>query len=172
MIQHADGAVGGQMKMAAAAGVLRDDQGRWISGFARSLGICLALSAELWAIHDSLSLAWNLGFRRIEMETDCAMAVKILKNNSRLERNGAITLLIYKLLKRDWEVKSSPNFKARFQASSVAMNIIAGNNLSACAPMAAKRTNKTTKKDEERGVDELLTSAKKGTAEGGWENML
>ncbi|KAE8672971.1 hypothetical protein F3Y22_tig00111832pilonHSYRG00055 [Hibiscus syriacus] len=95
---NADGAVGGQIKMAAAAGVIRDDQGRWSYS---------ALSAELWVIYDSLSLAWNLGFRRIEWETDCAMAVKILKNDRRMEQNGAVTLWIRKLLKRDWEVKVS-----------------------------------------------------------------
>ncbi|KAE8712936.1 hypothetical protein F3Y22_tig00110221pilonHSYRG00209 [Hibiscus syriacus] len=64
-----DGAVWGPMKMASAGGVIRDDQGRWIVGFAQNL------------------------------------AVKTLKNNSRLTENGAAAIFIHRLLRRDWEVK-------------------------------------------------------------------
>ncbi|KAE8735166.1 hypothetical protein F3Y22_tig00000405pilonHSYRG00010 [Hibiscus syriacus] len=104
---NADGAVGGTLKMAAVWGVLRDDQGRWIFGFARSLGICSVLMAELLAIHDSLVHAWNLGFGKIQLETDCAKAVELLKENNRVDDSCAVVSLIHKLLQRDWLVKTS-----------------------------------------------------------------
>ncbi|KAE8700465.1 hypothetical protein F3Y22_tig00110556pilonHSYRG00057 [Hibiscus syriacus] len=66
---NTDGAVGGSENMAAAGGFLRDAHGDWIFGFSRSLGICFVLNAELWAIHDALSYAWNNEFTKVEIET-------------------------------------------------------------------------------------------------------
>ncbi|KAE8657603.1 hypothetical protein F3Y22_tig00116989pilonHSYRG00686 [Hibiscus syriacus] len=75
---NADGVLGGSPRMDAVGGVLRDDQGKWIFSFDRSLGICTALMAELWVIHDSLVHAWNLRFRKIDLENDCTRAVDML----------------------------------------------------------------------------------------------
>ncbi|KAK9046621.1 hypothetical protein V6N11_052506 [Hibiscus sabdariffa] len=43
---------------AALWGVFRDEDGTWLYGFARNIGCCSVLFAELWAIHDCLSKAW------------------------------------------------------------------------------------------------------------------
>ncbi|KAE8731243.1 hypothetical protein F3Y22_tig00002840pilonHSYRG00794 [Hibiscus syriacus] len=90
--------------MAAAGGVLRDGQGKWVFGFARSIGICSPLMAEMWDIHDSLCFAWNLGFRKIEVESDCVSAVEILNNNTQIMMCDSIVRLIKDLLPREWEV--------------------------------------------------------------------
>ncbi|KAE8674682.1 hypothetical protein F3Y22_tig00111741pilonHSYRG00313 [Hibiscus syriacus] len=102
---NTDGAFGGLMKMVVAGGVLRDDQGVWIFGFARSLGICTVFMVEFWAIHDSLSHAWHFGFRGIKVETDCAKAVETLNNNIKAVVGGAIVSLIWELLQRDLEIR-------------------------------------------------------------------
>ncbi|KAK8529368.1 hypothetical protein V6N12_060150 [Hibiscus sabdariffa] len=59
-----------RLRLAAAGGVIRDDQGGWIYGCACHIGRCYVLMAELWATHDILLAAWNLGFHRIQFETD------------------------------------------------------------------------------------------------------
>ncbi|KAL4347146.1 hypothetical protein GQ457_17G016800 [Hibiscus cannabinus] len=55
---NADGAVSGSDGRVATGGVLRDDSGKWLFGFSRSLGICSVLIAEVWAAHDARMHAW------------------------------------------------------------------------------------------------------------------
>ncbi|KAE8721305.1 Phospholipase D gamma 3 [Hibiscus syriacus] len=50
--------------------VLRDCEGAWVSGFAKLIGRCSALDAELWGILEGLSLPWDLGFRSVVVESD------------------------------------------------------------------------------------------------------
>ncbi|KAL4384089.1 hypothetical protein GQ457_15G019500 [Hibiscus cannabinus] len=54
----------------ATGGVIRDAYGGWISGCARSIGRCSVLMAQLWASHDILLAAWDMGFRQVQLETD------------------------------------------------------------------------------------------------------
>ncbi len=53
-------------------------EGNWIGGFARFLGNCSSLLAELWALKDGLFLAKNLGFVSICIEVDVEMIVLLL----------------------------------------------------------------------------------------------
>ncbi|KAK8579031.1 hypothetical protein V6N12_069366 [Hibiscus sabdariffa] len=52
-----DGVVRGFDSLAAVGGVLRDAQGSWIYGYARRIGRCSVLMAELWATNDILFAA-------------------------------------------------------------------------------------------------------------------
>ncbi|CAA7034573.1 unnamed protein product [Microthlaspi erraticum] len=45
---NTDGASRGNPGPAASGGVLRDEHGTWISGFALNIGVCSAPLAELW----------------------------------------------------------------------------------------------------------------------------
>ncbi|KAK8552637.1 hypothetical protein V6N13_121024 [Hibiscus sabdariffa] len=77
---NVDASVSTVDRSTGAGGALRDDHGTWLSGYARFVGRCDALLAELWAMHDGLLLAWDLGF--------CALV-------------GAIICLLH----RDWNVE-------------------------------------------------------------------
>ncbi|KAL4318363.1 hypothetical protein GQ457_18G022390 [Hibiscus cannabinus] len=92
-------------RSAGAGGVLRDDSGAWISGYARYVGRCDALLAELWAIHDGLLLAWDLGFRFVELESDCLEAVRIICSRSNVLSTSALVGAIASLLSREWTVE-------------------------------------------------------------------
>ncbi|KAK8993299.1 hypothetical protein V6N11_033400 [Hibiscus sabdariffa] len=63
-------AVRGIDSLASAGGVFCDDHGRWVYGYAHRLGRHSVLMAELWAAHDILLAAWDLGFRHVQMETN------------------------------------------------------------------------------------------------------
>ncbi|KAK8492576.1 hypothetical protein V6N13_017550 [Hibiscus sabdariffa] len=54
---NTDGAVCLHSSYARAGGVIRDCNGAWLAGFGSGIGIVDAFTAELWAIHDGLSLA-------------------------------------------------------------------------------------------------------------------
>ncbi|KAL4272707.1 hypothetical protein GQ457_13G011180 [Hibiscus cannabinus] len=60
---NCDGAVNPRNDTATIEGVIRDESGVWIFGFTRRIGRCSVLTAELWAIHDMLNHAWNIGLR-------------------------------------------------------------------------------------------------------------
>ena len=40
-------------------GLIRDCNGIWVKGFARSIGFATSITAELWALRDGLKLALN-----------------------------------------------------------------------------------------------------------------
>ncbi|KAK8544257.1 hypothetical protein V6N13_034619 [Hibiscus sabdariffa] len=50
---------------AVCGGLVRDHDGRWVRGFAQSMGVCSPIEAELWAVHEGLVQAWVLGLKRV-----------------------------------------------------------------------------------------------------------
>ncbi|KAK8530105.1 hypothetical protein V6N12_060861 [Hibiscus sabdariffa] len=101
---NSDGTVCGSDSLAIAGGVIRDDQGGWIYGCARHIGRCYVLMAELWATHDILLAAWNLGFRRIQFETDNLEVAQILQGRSDALIGCSLVDTIRLLLTRSWSV--------------------------------------------------------------------
>ncbi|KAL4291469.1 hypothetical protein GQ457_14G003410 [Hibiscus cannabinus] len=92
-------------RSAGAGGALRDDSGAWLSGYARYVGRCDVLLAELWAIHDGLLLAWDLGFRFVELESDCLEAVRVICSRSDVLSTSALVGAIVRLIGREWTVE-------------------------------------------------------------------
>ncbi|GMI86798.1 hypothetical protein HRI_002349100 [Hibiscus trionum] len=102
---NADGSVYGQHKEAAIGGVVRDSLGRWLFGFARRIGVCSVLMAELWAAYEALMHAWRMGFKKVVLESDNLEVTRILSNESMALRGDVVVDLIFGLLCRDWEVR-------------------------------------------------------------------
>ncbi|KAE8662430.1 hypothetical protein F3Y22_tig00113337pilonHSYRG00049 [Hibiscus syriacus] len=102
---NVDGAMGGSNTVAAVGGVIRDSQGDWIIDFSRSLGICSALHAELWALHDTLILAWNMKYRRVKVEIECKLAANILNRQIREMDENVVVALVHEILDREWETR-------------------------------------------------------------------
>lgn len=85
---NTDGASKGNSGMVGCGGVLRDDQGRWVSGFDMNIGYCSAFRAELWGILKGVELAWNNGIRRLVVESYSASIISLLNGNKRGSRAG------------------------------------------------------------------------------------
>ncbi|CAN0861950.1 Putative ribonuclease H protein At1g65750 [Linum grandiflorum] len=69
---------------------------------------CSITRAELRAIVDGLELAWTLGIRRIQVQSDSMAAITILSKVSELEHQHATLVLQFKeLCSRQWEVNLS-----------------------------------------------------------------
>ncbi|PQM43263.1 hypothetical protein Pyn_40418 [Prunus yedoensis var. nudiflora] len=64
----------------AGGGVIRNQEGEWLSGFAANLGTGKVIEAELWALYRGLELAWNSGLAPLEVETDSTTVVKLMHN--------------------------------------------------------------------------------------------
>lgn len=59
-----------QRRSAGCGGVLCDEDGQCLGGFARQLGSCVAFLAELWGVYLGLKLAFRKGYRRLEVQCD------------------------------------------------------------------------------------------------------
>ena len=58
---NTDGASLGNPGKARGGGIIRDNEGRWVKGFARSIGFTTNIIAKLWALRDGLLLVDQIG---------------------------------------------------------------------------------------------------------------
>lgn len=78
---NTNGAACSSLGSVGGGGLLRNSEGDWVGGFARSLGKCSSLISELWALNDGLVLAKQLGVLSILVEVNAEMVVDLLNNN-------------------------------------------------------------------------------------------
>ncbi|KAH9776498.1 proline transporter 2 [Citrus sinensis] len=82
--------------LASAGGLVRNYCGEWVCGFSMKLGSCSIMEAELWGLYQGLKLAWEHGFRLLQVEVD-NLGVTQLLNSSEANRSGIYgALKIYK----------------------------------------------------------------------------
>ncbi|EOY03992.1 Uncharacterized protein TCM_019225 [Theobroma cacao] len=70
-----DGSAKGQPKNAVAGGLVKDEKGNWLLGFAFNIVTSFSLGAELWAILKGLELCWDRGFRKVLAKTDSKLSI-------------------------------------------------------------------------------------------------
>ena len=68
--------------IAGCGGVLRDEQGRWIKGFARKIGITNSFVAEMWGLRDGLLICCSCNFNCVEIELDAKAIIDVLLNSN------------------------------------------------------------------------------------------
>ncbi|CAN0826774.1 Putative ribonuclease H protein At1g65750, partial [Linum grandiflorum] len=93
-----DGSLRSTTRIAAAGSVIRTDTGRFVKAFAANLGSCSITRAEMRAIVDGLQLAWSLGIRRIQVQSDSKTAIAILAKDSELDHQHTALVLQFKEL--------------------------------------------------------------------------
>ncbi|WJX29889.1 hypothetical protein P8452_18486 [Trifolium repens] len=75
---NTDGAVIAQNHQAGCGGVFRDESGSWMRGFARMVGNCSVIMAELWGILSALQVIQENGYQKVIIETDSVTAVDLI----------------------------------------------------------------------------------------------
>ncbi|CAN0873717.1 Putative ribonuclease H protein At1g65750, partial [Linum grandiflorum] len=87
-------------------GALRNHSGDCLLTFTANYGRCSITRAELCAIVDGLTLAWNWGARRVAIQTDSLAASKLLQQCDNPDhQHASLVLKFQQLLRREWEVK-------------------------------------------------------------------
>ncbi|KAE8666828.1 hypothetical protein F3Y22_tig00112491pilonHSYRG00366 [Hibiscus syriacus] len=76
----------------------------WISGFCRKIGRCSVFHAELYAILDGLSIAWDRGAKQLEVNTDNSEVVRLLNSPGQLH-DSTIMRRIRFLLQLQWKIE-------------------------------------------------------------------
>ena len=79
---NSDGASCGNPGKAGGGVLIRDCNGLWIKGFARSIGYATSITAEFWASRDGLKLAFNEGIQQPIVELDAKVVVDLIKSNA------------------------------------------------------------------------------------------
>ena len=78
---NSDGASYGNPSKVRGGGLIRDCNGSWFKGFARSIGFATSITAEAWALRDGLKLALNAGVQSLIVELDAKVLVDLVKSN-------------------------------------------------------------------------------------------
>ncbi|CAI0449506.1 unnamed protein product [Linum tenue] len=86
---NSDGSVLTDSGHAAAGGLIRDHTGRCLTAFAYNLGACSITRAELRGAVEGLQLAWNMGYRRVNVELDSLCSVHLLTSNEHRDHQHA-----------------------------------------------------------------------------------
>ncbi|XP_023898408.1 uncharacterized protein LOC112010297 [Quercus suber] len=82
----------GNPSLAEGGGVIRDEEGNWLVGFARNIGITTSFQAELWGQRDGLTLCVEHNFSAVEVELDARAVLDVI--TSPVCSNSLITSLV------------------------------------------------------------------------------
>ncbi|KAK9033942.1 hypothetical protein V6N11_050122 [Hibiscus sabdariffa] len=78
---NVDGDVYFNTSMGSIGGLTRDSNGHWIIGFCRFTGVASAFNTVLWTINTRLQLAWDNGFQKVQIQSDCLEVVTTVQEN-------------------------------------------------------------------------------------------
>ncbi|KAK5839197.1 hypothetical protein PVK06_007967 [Gossypium arboreum] len=101
-----DGVVSPSRSFASIGGVFRYMNGSWLCGFLMRLGEDIIFKVEAKAILKGLNLAWDKGFRQLELECDNALLVETILVGGVADSNMTELRLIYRLLNWNWKYSS------------------------------------------------------------------
>ena len=82
----------GNPGLAGEGGVIRNEKGEWIKGYARAIGIITRVAAELWALRDGIRLCFALKLPAVIIELDSKLVVDLL--NKELDNPNGIDVLV------------------------------------------------------------------------------
>ncbi|KAM5585441.1 hypothetical protein ABKV19_004703 [Rosa sericea] len=78
---------GTKHKGIGGGGVIRNEYGQWVGGFAANIGKGKVIDAELSALHTGLEYAWNSGWFPLEVETDAIKTVQFMVNEIEVDHS-------------------------------------------------------------------------------------
>ncbi|KAE8714971.1 hypothetical protein F3Y22_tig00110187pilonHSYRG00345 [Hibiscus syriacus] len=75
-----------------------------VIGYVASLVRSSALQTEFWTIHDGLCLAWQLGFKFVQVQSDCLHAISAIKDPAASSSSHPLVVAISRLHQRHWNL--------------------------------------------------------------------
>ncbi|XP_054801417.1 uncharacterized protein LOC129305407 [Prosopis cineraria] len=99
-----DGACAFTPKVVACGGLIHNSQGAFIAGFMYQMGDDNHLFAELWVCY-GLRLAWNMGYRKIILESNSTEALRLIVHAENPEHmDFGVIMEVKHLMGRNWKV--------------------------------------------------------------------
>ena len=129
---NTDGSVISTSGLSRCGGLIRDNAGQWIVGFAKSISVSSSITADLWALTEGLSLCIEKEASAVEIELDASATISLVASN--VNTNGDLSSLVddrRELLLRLPQVKLSHCFReANFCVNALAKLGSASSNVS------------------------------------------
>ncbi|CAJ2664280.1 unnamed protein product [Trifolium pratense] len=111
-------------QVGGCGGLIRECQGNWCGGFSKKLGNCSAYEVELWGVYEGLRLAWERGFKKVELRVDSMVVAYTLKNGSKGSVVGwRLVQQIRRFLELDWEIKICHSYREANKCADALANI-------------------------------------------------
>ncbi|KAE8691648.1 putative Cc-nbs-lrr resistance protein [Hibiscus syriacus] len=101
---NTDGAVSSGKATGSIGGLFKDNEGSWISGFNKKIGITNPLQCELWAILIGIQIAWDYGFEKLLIQTDSKEAVRFLHDHKAASSSNSLVRAIERFRHRSWAI--------------------------------------------------------------------
>ena len=79
---NTDEAFLGNPSKVGGGGIIRDSEGRWVKGFARSIGFTTSIIAKFWALRDGLLLANQIGVQNLVIELDAKVVMELVQSET------------------------------------------------------------------------------------------
>ena len=89
---NSDGSLLGNPCLVGGGGLIRNERGEWIKGYARAIGITLSVATELWALRDGIHLCSALNLLAVIIELDSKLVVELMKKE--LDNPNGIDVLV------------------------------------------------------------------------------
>lgn len=77
---NTNGASDSLLGLVGGGGLIRDEDGRWVAGFARKIGKANSFLVELWAFRDGLVLCQQMSVPTLDIELDAKALVEAFTN--------------------------------------------------------------------------------------------
>ncbi|CAN1788388.1 Putative ribonuclease H protein At1g65750 [Linum perenne] len=115
---NTDGSCIAPIRKVPAGGIIRRSDGRGLVAFTMNLGACTINRAEIRGAITGLELAWDNGFRQVELQLDSKVTVSLLLSSEEPEHQRAAEVLHFRnLCKRNWEVRVRHIFREANKAA-------------------------------------------------------
>ncbi|MFQ6625417.1 hypothetical protein Gotur_026630 [Gossypium turneri] len=94
-----------QVTLLLLLGVFRDFNANWLGGYSMRIGKESIFRIEARAMLEGLRIAWDMGFRQIELKCDNALLLELLLAGWHTDSRLVELRLVRQLLSRNWKVR-------------------------------------------------------------------
>ena len=79
---NSDGSSWGNPSLAGGGGLIQNEKGEWVKGYARAIGIATSVAVELWTSRDGIRLCIALKLPAVEIELDAKVVIDLVRTES------------------------------------------------------------------------------------------
>nr|POF05818.1 putative ribonuclease h protein [Quercus suber] len=82
----------GNLGLAGGGGLIRNEDDKWVKGYARAIGCATSVAVKLWALRDGTCLCISLKIPALVFELEAKLVVDLVKKD--LEKTNGIDVLV------------------------------------------------------------------------------
>lgn len=119
---NTNGSSVGNSGKAGGGGLIQNQEGGWVKGFSRAIGISSSVDAELWALRYGLRICCSMGLQALEIEIDSKVVADWAVGSTSINTAHSMLISNYKYL---MEQLPRVKFKHYFKEANQYANFLA-----------------------------------------------